>query len=66
MGRAAKAVAIPTTMPALKETYTALQRGTVDAIDFVYLHLRSLNWTKFLTGTTNMSLGSLISLIFSI
>ncbi len=36
MGKAAKAIgAVPTTMPA-SETYTALQRGTVDAIGFPF------------------------------
>jgi len=36
MGKAAKAIgAVPTTMPA-PETYTALQRGTVDAIGFPF------------------------------
>ena len=36
MGEAAKAIgAVPTTMPA-SETYTALQRGTVDAIGFPF------------------------------
>jgi len=38
MGAAAKAIgAVPTTMPA-SETYTALQRGTVDAIGFPYTY----------------------------
>ena len=38
MGEAAKAIgAVPTTMPA-SETYTALQRGTVDAIGFPYTY----------------------------
>jgi len=38
MGDAAKAMgAVPTTMPA-SETYTALQRGTVDAIGFPYTY----------------------------
>lgn len=60
MGRAAKAIgAIPTTMPA-SETYTALQRGTVDAIGFpmtytfaAYKLDEIADWV-----TTNMSLGS--------
>ena len=39
MGRAAKAIgAIPTTMPA-SETYTALQRGTVDAVSHTLTRL---------------------------
>jgi TRAP-type C4-dicarboxylate transport system substrate-binding protein len=38
MGEAARAMgAVPTTMPA-SETYTALQRGTVDAIGFPYTY----------------------------
>jgi TRAP-type C4-dicarboxylate transport system substrate-binding protein len=38
MGESAKAMgAVPTTMPA-SETYTALQRGTVDAIGFPYTY----------------------------
>lgn len=38
MGAAAKAIgAVPTTMPA-SETYTALQRGTVDAIGFPFTY----------------------------
>lgn len=61
MGRAAKAIgATPTTMPA-SETYTALQRGTVDAIGFpmtytfaAYKLDEIADWV-----TTNMSLGTI-------
>ena len=51
MGRAAKAIgAIPTTMPA-SETYTALQRGTVDVIGFrIPTPSQRTSWMKFLTG----------------
>jgi TRAP-type C4-dicarboxylate transport system substrate-binding protein len=60
MGRAAKMIgATPSTMPA-SETYTALQRGTVDAIGFPYSYTFAsykldevADWV-----TTNMSLGT--------
>ncbi len=60
MGRAAKLIgATPSTMPA-SETYTALQRGTVDAIGFPYSYTFSAykldevaDWV-----TTNMKLGT--------
>ena len=60
MGSAAKLIgATPSTMPA-SETYTALQRGTVDAIGFPYSYTFSAykldevaDWV-----TTNMSLGT--------
>ena len=60
MGRAAKAIgAIPTTMPA-SETYTALQRGTVDAIGFPYTYTFAAYKLDEISDwyTTNMSLGS--------
>ena len=60
MGRAAKAIgAIPTTMPA-SETYTALQRGTVDAIGFPYTYTFAAYKLDEIADwyTTNMSLGS--------
>lgn len=60
MGEAARLIgATPSTMPA-SETYTALQRGTVDAIGFPYSYTFSAykldevaDWV-----TTNMSLGT--------
>ena len=60
MGRAAKLIgATPSTMPAA-ETYTALQRGTVDAIGFPYSYTFAAykldevgDWV-----TTNMKLGT--------
>ncbi|MCH9674204.1 MAG: TRAP transporter substrate-binding protein DctP [Gammaproteobacteria bacterium] len=60
MGRAAKMIgATPSTMPA-SETYTALQRGTVDAIGFPYSYTFAAykldevaDWV-----TTNMKLGT--------
>ena len=60
MGRAARMIgATPSTVPA-PETYTALQRGTVDAIGFPYSYTFSAykldevaDWV-----TTNMSLGT--------
>ncbi len=60
MGRAAKLIgATPSTMPA-SETYTALQRGTVDAIGFPYSYTFAAykldevaDWV-----TTNMKLGT--------
>ena len=60
MGRAAKAIgAIPTTMPA-SETYTALQRGTVDAIGFPFTYTFSAYKLDEISTwyTSNMSLGS--------
>jgi len=60
MGRAAKAIgAIPTTMPA-SETYTALQRGTVDAIGFPMTYTFSAYKLDEIADwvTTNMSLGT--------
>ena len=60
MGRAAKAIgAVPTTMPA-SETYTALQRGTVDAIGFPYTYTFAAYKLDEIADwyTTNMSLGS--------
>jgi TRAP-type C4-dicarboxylate transport system substrate-binding protein len=60
MGRSAKAIgAIPTTVPA-SETYTALQRGTVDAIGFPYTYtFAAYKLDEVSTWyTTNMSLGT--------
>ena len=60
MGRAAKAIgAVPTTMPA-SETYTALQRGTVDAIGFPMTYTFSAYKLDEIADwvTTNMSLGT--------
>ncbi|MDH3702914.1 MAG: TRAP transporter substrate-binding protein DctP [Alphaproteobacteria bacterium] len=60
MGRSAKAIgAVPTTMPA-PETYTALQRGTVDAIGFPFTYSFSAYKLDEVADwyTTNMSLGS--------
>lgn len=60
MGRAAKAIgAVPTTMPA-SETYTALQRGTVDAIGFPYTYTFAAYKLDEIAEwyTTNMSLGT--------
>ena len=60
MGRAAKAIgAVPTTMPA-SETYTALQRGTVDAIGFPFTYTFSAYKLDEISDwvTTNMSLGT--------
>jgi TRAP-type C4-dicarboxylate transport system substrate-binding protein len=60
MGRSAKAIgAVPTTMPA-SETYTALQRGTVDAIGFPFTYsFASYKLDEVADWyTTNMSLGS--------
>ena len=60
MGRAAKAIgAVPTTVPA-SETYTALQRGTVDAIGFPYTYTFAAYKLDEVAEwyTTNMSLGT--------
>jgi len=60
MGAAAKAIgAIPTTMPA-SETYTALQRGTVDAVGFPYTYTFAAYKLDEISEwyTTNMSLGT--------
>ena len=60
MGRAAKAIgAVPTTMPA-SETYTALQRGTVDAIGFPYTYTFAAYKLDEVADwyTTNMALGT--------
>ncbi|MDP6706716.1 MAG: TRAP transporter substrate-binding protein DctP [Alphaproteobacteria bacterium] len=60
MGRAAKAIgAVPTTMPA-SETYTALQRGTVDAIGFPFTYTFNAYKLDEVSDwyTTNMSLGT--------
>ena len=60
MGRAARAIgAVPTTMPA-SETYTALQRGTVDAIGFPFTYTFSAYKLDEVADwyTTNMSLGT--------
>ena len=60
MGRAAKAIgAVPTTMPA-SETYTALSRGTVDAIGFPFTYTFSAYKLDEVSDwyTTNMVLGT--------
>ena len=60
MGAAAKAIgAVPTTMPA-SETYTALQRGTVDAIGFPFTYTFAAYKLDEIAEwyTTNMSLGT--------
>ena len=60
MGAAAKAIgAVPTTMPA-SETYTALQRGTVDAIGFPFTYTFAAYKLDEIADwyTTNMSLGT--------
>ena len=60
MGAAAKAIgAVPTTMPA-SETYTALQRGTVDAVGFPYTYTFAAYKLDEIAEwyTTNMSLGT--------
>lgn len=60
MGRAARAIgAVPTTVPA-SETYTALQRGTVDAIGFPMTYTFSAYKLDEIADwvTTNMSLGT--------
>jgi TRAP-type C4-dicarboxylate transport system substrate-binding protein len=60
MGRAAEAIgAVPTTMPA-SETYTALQRGTVDAIGFPFTYTFAAYKLDEIADwyTTNMSLGT--------
>jgi TRAP-type C4-dicarboxylate transport system substrate-binding protein len=60
MGDAARAIgAVPTTMPA-SETYTALQRGTVDAIGFPFTYTFAAFKLDEIADwyTTNMSLGS--------
>ena len=60
MGRAAKLLgATPSTMPA-SETYTALQRGTVDAIGFPYTYTFVSYKTEEISEwvTTNMKLGT--------
>lgn len=60
MGKAAKAIgAVPTTMPA-SETYTALQRGTVDAIGFPYTYTFAAYKLDEISDwyTTNLSLGT--------
>jgi len=59
MGDAAKAIgAVPTTMPA-PETYTALQRGTVDAVGFPFSYtFAAYKLDEISTWyTTNMSAG---------
>ncbi|MCG8543430.1 MAG: TRAP transporter substrate-binding protein DctP, partial [Alphaproteobacteria bacterium] len=60
MGAAAKAIgAVPTTMPA-PETYTALQRGTVDAIGFPFTYTFAAYKLDEIADwyTTNLSLGT--------
>ena len=60
MGRAAKAIgAVPTTMPA-SETYTALSRGTVDAIGVPFTYTFSAYKLDEVSDwyTTNMVLGT--------
>ena len=60
MGRAAKLIgATPSSMPA-SETYTALQRGTVDAIGFPYSYTFAAYKLDEIADwvTTNMSLGT--------
>ena len=60
MGEAAKLLgATPSTMPA-SETYTALQRGTVDAIGFPYTYTFVSYKTEEISDwvTTNMKLGT--------
>ena len=60
MGRSAKKIgAVPTTVPA-SETYTALQRGTVDAIGFPFTYAFSAYKLDEVADwyTTNMSLGT--------
>ncbi len=60
MGRGAKAIgAVPTTVPA-PEVYTALQRGTVDAIGFPFTYAFSAYKLDEVADwyTTNMSLGT--------
>jgi len=60
MGQAALLIgATPSTMPA-SETYTALQRGTVDAIGFPYTYTFVSYKTEEISDwvTTNMKLGS--------
>ena len=60
MGAAARLIgATPSTMPA-SETYTALQRGTVDAIGFPYTYTFVSYRTEEISDwvTTNMRLGS--------
>ena len=60
MGRAAALIgATPSTMPA-SETYTALQRGTVDAIGFPYSYTFAAYKLDEIADwvTTNMSLGT--------
>lgn len=60
MGRAAEAIgAVPTTVTA-SETYTALQRGTVDAIGFPFTYTFAAYKLDEIADwyTTNMSLGT--------
>ena len=60
MGAAAKAIgAVPTTMPA-PETYTALQRGTVDAIGFPFTYTFSAYKLDEISDwyTTNLKAGN--------
>jgi TRAP-type C4-dicarboxylate transport system substrate-binding protein len=60
MGKAAKAIgAVPTTMPA-SETYTALQRGTVDAIGFPFTYTFAAYKLDEISKwyTTNLSAGN--------
>ncbi len=60
MGDAARAIgAVPTTMPA-SETYTALQRGTVDAVGFPFSYTFAAFKLDEISDwyTTNLSLGS--------
>lgn len=60
MGAAAKAIgAVPTTMPA-SETYTALQRGTVDAIGFPFTYTFAAYKLDEIASwyTTNLSAGN--------
>ena len=67
MGKAMEAVgAVPTTMPA-SEVYTALQRGTIDAVAFSYTYAFASFKVEELASwyTTNMSLGS-INCIFAV
>lgn len=60
MGAAAKAIgAVPTTMPA-SETYTALQRGTVDAVGFAFTYTFAAYKLDEISDwyTTNLSAGT--------
>lgn len=67
MGLAAKAIgAVPTTMPA-SETYTALQRGTVDAIGFPFSYTFAAYKLDEISDwyTTNLSAGN-VNCIFAV